>query len=141
MNKIIIACAIFSLSGSLFAEEIIVNTNTDNSGDNTTPAYSTQRVPSAPGTVTTEIQPNPYAAPAQVPANSASPGIATGAIAAPSGSIAAPSRSIQAPTPRPQRAPAEQRRQSSENKNSGSLYESIRSGWNSFIDVLAPPGK
>lgn len=99
MNKIIIACMIISLSGSLLAEDIIVNVTDDNTNDATTPAYSTQVVPSAPGTVTTEIGPNPYATPYQGPVtnNRRASGITGGAMAAPSGSIAAPSRSIEAP--------------------------------------------
>lgn len=99
MNKIIIACVIFSLSGGLLAEEVIVNITDDNANDATTPAYATKVVPSAPGTVTTEIGPNPYATPYQVPAtnNARASGITGGAMAAPSGSIAAPSRSIEAP--------------------------------------------
>ncbi len=100
MNKIIIACVMLSFSSAVQAEAIIVDSNVDNTGD-TTPAYSIQTVPSAPGTVTTEIGPNPYVSPyqVQVPNNARTgSGITGGAMAAPSGSIAAPSRSIAAPT-------------------------------------------
>lgn len=77
------------------------------------------------------------AAPEQMPpANSAAPVGSVSVNTAPTSVVATPSKDNKAPAAK--KAPVEHKPSSN---NNGSVYESISSGWNSFIDLLAPPNK